>query len=75
VVGADRLTDPTSGNQYYTVRVRLVQAALDKWKRLAGVKLYPGMPVQALIIKGERRAIDYFIEPITDTFWRAFREK
>lgn len=75
VVGADKLIDPTTGLSYYIVRVRLSPSQLAKWHKLAGVDLYPGMPVEALIVKGERRAIDYFIEPFTDTFWQAFREK
>jgi HlyD family secretion protein len=75
VVGADKLIDTASGNPYILVRIRLSQEALDKWYRRAGVQLYPGMPVKANIVKGERRAIDYFLQPITDTFWAAFREK
>jgi HlyD family type I secretion membrane fusion protein len=66
---------PASVGAYYLTRIVLSKAALDKWKRLAGVQLYPGMPVEAVIAKGERRAIDYLVQPIKDTFWGAFREK
>jgi HlyD family secretion protein len=32
------------------------------------------MPAEVLIATGPRRAIDYFISPITDSWHRAFRE-
>jgi HlyD family secretion protein len=75
VVGADKLTDPITYTDYYLARIRISGKELAKWKRLAGVELYPGMPVQSILVKGERRAIDFFIQPISDTWWQAFREK
>src|SRR5690606_32835913 len=38
-VSADLLTDPRTGEGYYTARIRVDAAELD---RLAGVELYPG---------------------------------
>lgn len=38
------------------------------------LKLYPGLPVEAVIIPCERTAIDYLIGPITDTIARSLRE-
>jgi HlyD family secretion protein len=32
------------------------------------------MPAEVLIIGGERKAIDYFISPVTRSLERAFRE-
>ncbi|WP_374367393.1 HlyD family type I secretion periplasmic adaptor subunit [Dongia sp.] len=71
-VSADRFVEETSGVAYYTARVKLdlssIPAGMD-------VKPYPGMPAEVLIAAGERRAIDYFLSPITDSWNRAFREE
>ena len=39
------------------------------------VKLQPGMPAQVMLVTGERRAISYFVDPITDRMRGAFRER
>ena len=69
-VSADRQFDPR-GNPFFLARAEIDEHALDKLK---GVTLYPGMPAEVLIIGGERKAIDYFISPITRSLDRAFRE-
>jgi hypothetical protein len=33
------------------------------------------MPAEVMIVTGERRAIDYFIAPLSDRMRRAFREQ
>jgi hypothetical protein len=38
-------------------------------------KLLPGMPVQVMVLTGERTFLDYLIEPLHDSFTRAFREE
>ncbi len=43
--------------------------------RINRVELYPGMPAEAMIVLGERRALDYFLSPITTGLNRAFREE
>lgn len=70
-VSADRQVDPR-GNPYFLARAEIDEAAMGKLK---GVSLYPGMPADVLIIGGERRAIDYFISPVTRSLDRAFREE
>jgi hypothetical protein len=32
------------------------------------------MPAEAIIVTGSRTALEYFIDPIRQSFWRAFRE-
>ncbi|TDQ83376.1 HlyD family secretion protein [Dongia mobilis] len=71
-VSADRFVEETSGVAYYIARVRLDLATLPPEMNVAP---YPGMPAEVLIAAGERRAIDYFISPITDSWNRAFREE
>ncbi|WP_448192684.1 HlyD family type I secretion periplasmic adaptor subunit [Azospirillum sp. sgz301742] len=70
-VSADRLTDQ-AGNSHYTARLRLNQAELDA---LPWVHLSPGMPVEAMIITGERSVLDYLLTPITNGFAHALREQ
>ena len=38
------------------------------------VKLYPGMPVTAFIVKGSRSLAGYLYSPIKDSFHKAFKE-
>jgi HlyD family secretion protein len=33
------------------------------------------MPAEVMMVTGERRALDYFVSPITDSMRRAFREE
>ncbi len=52
-VSADRLTDPKSGNPYYTALVRVGEQELAA---LPNIQLYPGMPAQVMIPITERTA-------------------
>ncbi len=70
-VSADRLTDQ-AGNTFYTARLRIDPGELE---RLPFVRLAPGMPVDAMILTGERTALDYLLAPITDNFAHALREQ
>ncbi len=71
-VSADRLLDNRSGQPYYAADVEIDPGALE---RLQEVKLYPGMPAEVLIRTGERTLLQYLLDPIRDSFARAFREK
>ncbi|MFT3972730.1 MAG: HlyD family type I secretion periplasmic adaptor subunit [Amaricoccus sp.] len=71
-VSADVLTDERDGSEYYDAKVSLDTGTL---KGLDHVTLTPGMPVEVAIRTGERRAADYFLEPILRHFGRALREE
>jgi HlyD family secretion protein len=43
--------------------------------RRGGIKLIPGMPVEAFIQTTERRVASYLVRPLSDQISRAFREK
>jgi HlyD family secretion protein len=43
--------------------------------RLGGLKLVPGMPVEAFIQTTPRTMISYLVRPIHDQVIKAFREK
>jgi HlyD family secretion protein len=70
-VAADQTVDQTTGVAYFIVRARILPEELSSHPE---VKLYPGMPAELLVINRPRKAIDYLIEPITESFNRAFRE-
>ena len=69
-VSADRLTDARSGNSFYQLRASIDpdQPALET------LKLYPGMPVEVIVLTGQRSLFDYVAKPLTDSLGRALRE-
>jgi len=70
-VSADRLTAPSTGQPYYTVRLRMA----DKLPpQIEPERVYPGMPVETFISTGERTFLAYLVKPLMDSFQRAFRE-
>ncbi len=72
-IAADTSTDQRTGQSYYLVRIAMTA---DEVKRLGeGVKLTPGMPVEAFIQTGERTMLSYLIKPLRDQLMRSFREK
>ncbi|WP_424136511.1 HlyD family type I secretion periplasmic adaptor subunit [Roseomonas chloroacetimidivorans] len=72
VVAGDVTTEERTGREYYRVQVRIDEGQLS---RLENVELRPGMPVEAQIQIGERSFLRYLIQPILDSFHRAFREQ
>lgn len=71
-VSADAVTDDSSKGQFYTARIEVKPEELS---RIPGVKLYPGMPIEAVILTGERTLLDYLLRPLLDSFSHSFREQ
>ncbi|AYD00639.1 HlyD family type I secretion periplasmic adaptor subunit [Neorhizobium sp. NCHU2750] len=71
-ISPDVVTDKTTGESYYPVRIRPDADHLDAAKQLA---LYPGMPADVFIKIADRSVISYFAKPLTDQMAHAFREK
>ena len=69
-VAADRITSDKA--DYYGIKVRIDDNSLS----VLGPQfhLYPGMPVEVMIPTRKRTALDYLIEPLTDTIFKSFRE-
>jgi HlyD family secretion protein len=65
-------TATSSGAAYYLVRIEL---SADSVRGLAGLKLIPGMPVEAFIRTESRTALDYLIKPLQEQIARTFRER
>lgn len=71
-LSADTMVDEHSGAPYYLARI---EVSKEELARLGGLKLQPGMPVEALISTGARTALGYMLSPLTDNMDLAFREK
>lgn len=70
-ISAERITEERTGMSYYKVRVEVEEKEM---KRLNGIKLVPGMPVEVFIQTAERSLLSYLTKPLRDQFSRAFRE-
>jgi len=71
-VAQDVTFDERTRMTYYRAHVLIDEEQLA---RLEGVTLLPGMPVETMIIIGERSFLRYIIQPVRDSFTRAFREQ
>jgi HlyD family secretion protein len=70
-ISPDLTQDQHSNASYYTVRIRVSDAEIA---RLRGLKIIPGMPVEAFIQTGSRTVLSYLVKPLTDQIMRSFRE-
>jgi HlyD family secretion protein len=71
-VSADVIQDQKNNTAYYTVRIGISTAEAA---RLNGLKLLPGMPVDAFIQTGDRTVMSYLVKPLQDQVQKAFRER
>lgn len=70
-VSADRLVDEATHAPYYEAHITVDAESL---KSAPHVQLYPGMPAEVFIRTRERTALEYLLEPLTNTLRRAARE-
>ena len=75
-LSADSLVDEKTGEAFYTAEVRVPADQLQQIKKVRGqdFELRAGAPVAVLIPLKERTALQYALEPLTETMWTAFRE-
>ena len=71
-IAADATREPQTGATYFVARASVDESEL---KKLKGLVLAPGMPVEAFVETGERSAFSYFAKPLTDAFQRSFKEE
>jgi HlyD family secretion protein len=72
LISADLSEDQRTGTAYYLVHMAPRPGQVE---RLGGVRLVPGMPVEAFIQTGQRTVLSYLVKPMRDQLARAFREK
>ena len=75
-LSADSLVDEKSGQAYYTAEVRVPADQMKELEQLRGenFELRAGAPVAVLVPLKKRTALQYALEPLSETMWRAFRE-
>ncbi len=62
-------------NTYYIARIEIDMDEFNKIAKIKKLKLHPGMQVEVQIVTGTRTLLRYLLDPITDTMFKAFKEK
>lgn len=70
-ISADSLEDERTGEFYYVARVKLDDAQTEE---VTSLELVPGMPADLFVNTGERTAISYLAQPLSDRLARTFIE-
>jgi HlyD family type I secretion membrane fusion protein len=68
---SDLLADPKTGQAYVEVEVAVAPKSLA---RLSAAKFTPGTPVEVILPLRSRSALEYMIEPLTDSLRYGLRE-
>jgi HlyD family secretion protein len=71
-ISGDIVQDAKSGATYYLVHIA---TPAEELARLDGLKLLPGMPVDAFIQTEARTVLSYLTKPLRDQIVKAFRER
>ncbi len=59
----------------YIARIEIDMDEFNKIAKAKKLELHPGMQVEVQIVTGTRTLLRYLLDPITDTMFRAFKEK
>ncbi|SLN73458.1 Type I secretion system membrane fusion protein PrsE [Falsiruegeria litorea R37] len=70
-ISADSLEDERTGQFYYVTRVKL---DAEQTTDVAALDLVPGMPADLFVNTGERTALSYLTQPLSDRLARTFTE-
>jgi HlyD family secretion protein len=70
-ISPSSVVDERTGLSFYRV---VLSVAPEELGRLKGVRLIPGMPVEAYVRTGERTMASYLMKPLIDHLNRAMRE-
>ena len=71
-ISPDLTADQRTGVQFYTIRIKVPD---EEIARLKGLRLVPGMPVEAFVQTRQRTMLSYLTKPLTDQVMRAFKER
>jgi HlyD family secretion protein len=71
------LRNESTGAAFYPAQVVIPEAQLEKLraKMSSPLDLRAGMPAQVVIPTAKRSALQFLVEPLTDSLWRSFRER
>lgn len=76
-LSADRFEDQRNGAHYFTAEIRVPHAEIERLSRASAngrLTLLPGLPVEVVIPQRKRTALQYLLEPLSQSVWRSFRE-
>ena len=75
-LSADSFQDEKTGQSFYTGEITVPSKELDIIRNRRGedFNLKAGMPVQVLVPLRARTALQYALEPLTQSLWLSFRE-
>ena len=75
-LSADSVIEERTGRAYFTADVTVPRKEMALLGAAPGDEsaLRPGMPVDVIVPLRKRTALQYFFEPLTQTFWRSFHE-
>ena len=75
-VSADSFTEERTGRAFFRMTVIVPPSELEKITAVRGEDrgLRPGLPVEVVVPLRKRTALEYFLEPLTQSLWRSFRE-
>lgn len=60
---------------HYIARIQIDMVEFNKIAKQKKLKLLPGMQAEVQIIRGTRTLFQYLLDPLTDTMFKAFKEK
>lgn len=75
-LSADSFTDEKTQARYFRAEVEVPAQEMAKITAIRGAQagIQPGLPVEVIVPLRRRTALDYMVEPLLQTFWRAGRE-
>lgn len=75
-LSADSFVDEQSGQRFFRAEISVPPTELARIQKVRGAQtgLQAGLPVEVLVPLRKRTALDYLMEPLTQTFWRSGRE-
>ncbi len=77
-VSADKLIDEYTGMSYYRIEASVSDEELGRLFPSAVTgsnSVRPGIPAEVVVPIRQRTALQYLVEPLTQAFWKSFREK
>lgn len=75
-LSADSVVEERTGRSYFTADITVPRSELAQVSEGgdADNALRPGMPADVVVPLRKRTAMQYWLEPLTQTFWRSFHE-
>jgi HlyD family secretion protein len=79
-ISPDVVQDRTQAQQdpsgpYYIARIEIDMDEFNKVASAKNLALHPGMMAEVQIVTGTRTLFRYLLDPVTDTMFKAFKEK